>query len=109
MQTWEYIALHLESDKEKIKVEESSKRKIADVIKRVWNDDNSKYSSYSPFALTPLLDALGADGWEMVSMQPLVVGSNADVTLPVSSAAVSTIPHWTHHYLCVFKRPVPPS
>lgn len=54
---------------------------------------------YSPQALIPDLDALGAQGWELVHMEPVVVGDNHDVLM------LDTMRTWTNSYFCVFKRP----
>jgi hypothetical protein len=55
---------------------------------------------YAPKALMPELDALGNEGWELVHMQPVYVGSNADVLIHSLSERL-----WSNAYFCVFKRP----
>lgn len=55
----------------------------------------------TPESLIPRLDSLGDQGWELVHMQPVVVGNNADV-LAVDSGRGSA--GWTSTYFCVFKR-----
>ena len=51
---------------------------------------------HTPEALIPRLNALGADGWEMLQILPVSVGAKGDIV----SANV-----WTHTYFCAFKRP----
>ncbi|NPV66067.1 MAG: hypothetical protein HPY64_02840 [Anaerolineae bacterium] len=55
---------------------------------------------YAPQHLIPELNALGAEGWELVHMQPVYAGDNHDVL-----AFASDVRLWTHAYFCVFKRP----
>ena len=52
--------------------------------------------------MMPRLDAYGKDGWELVHMQPVVVGKNADVLAIDSGRGMAS---WTSSYFCVFKRP----
>ena len=51
---------------------------------------------HSPQTLIPQLDEYGEQGWELVSVQPVFMGENEDITYYGDS--------WTHHYLCFFKR-----
>jgi hypothetical protein len=46
-------------------------------------------------AILPRLNGLGGQGWELVHMQPVRVGSNGDVDVESGG---------THVYLCSFKR-----
>jgi hypothetical protein len=52
---------------------------------------------FTPEALIPRLNAMGEDGWELVHMQPVVVGTKADVMITAAGT-------WTSTYFCVFKR-----
>lgn len=52
---------------------------------------------FTPEALIPRLNAMGEDGWELVQMQPVVVGTKADVMITAAGT-------WTNTYFCVFKR-----
>jgi hypothetical protein len=61
--------------------------------------EETQLPRYSPQWLMPKLDSLGDEGWELVHMEPVVVGSNADVLM------IDTMRTWTHSYFCVFKRP----
>jgi hypothetical protein len=53
-------------------------------------------------ALIPWLNHLGSEGCELVSIEPQVVGRNADVKKFDNSAQGGK--NLTHIYLCVFKR-----
>lgn len=55
----------------------------------------------TPESLMPQLNALGEDGWDLMHIQPVVVGKNADVALFDSN---NTTRNWTSSYFCVFKR-----
>ena len=54
---------------------------------------------YSPITMTPELNALGEQGWEIVHMEPVYIGSNHDVLTHDYNAK-----NWTNGYFCVFKR-----
>ena len=72
--------------------------KYKEFMQARWPGTNP--SIYDPGALIPLLDAFGKQGWELVSAQPVLVGSNGDVTYE----EVFGEGRWTHKYLCFFKR-----
>ena len=36
---------------------------------------------YSPQALIPQLDTIGKEGWELVSIQPVLIGINGDLAI----------------------------
>ena len=55
---------------------------------------------YTPEALMPKLNSFGEQGWELVHMQPVQVGSRADVLLFDNSGSRV----WSYTYFCVFKR-----
>jgi|SRR5579859_1841852 len=57
------------------------------------------FPAYTPFALLPQLDMLGQQGWELVSLQPVVIGQSGDVLI-----AGGDLRQWTTKYLCTFKR-----
>lgn len=54
---------------------------------------------YSPRSLIPQLNELGRAGWEMVSIEPIIIGKNGDVMVPDTAGH-----RWARHYLCCFKR-----
>jgi hypothetical protein len=54
---------------------------------------------YTPEAMMPELNAWGAQGWELVHMQPVAeVGRNGDVRFNGETSS------WSNAYFCVFKR-----
>lgn len=63
--------------------------------------DEQALPIYAPQHLIPELNALGAEGWELVHMQPVYAGHNHDVLAFASDARL-----WTQAYFCVLKRPV---
>lgn len=89
LQTWEYLTTFIESRMEEVAGDDEA---------MIPEGDHPKYS---PYALMPELNALGAKGWELVSIMPVKPGRNHDVVLPSGSDL-----SWTRHYLCVFKRPL---
>ena len=87
---WEYYTTFLQAE---ARLEETFLEQLKD-----WKEG---IPPYTPESLIPRLNALGADGWELVHMEPVVVGRNADVLLQSDNAN-----KWTSTYFCVFKRPV---
>jgi len=94
-------------------------------IQAVWPGWNPP--RHAPQALIPKLNDYGADGWELVQLQPVYLDDDAAVLVhggPRASAddpitgmvkAKARIPstgggneptRYTNAYLCVFKRPV---
>lgn len=59
-------------------------------------------TKYSPYALIPQLNQLGDQGWELVTIEPVVIGRNGDVVVPDAGSA-----RWGRDYFCCFKRPIP--
>ena len=84
---WQYKTLVLRADAERLQ----------DQL-RPFSSEN--LPRYAPEALMPDLDALGSEGWELVHMQPVYVGANADVLIHGMSERI-----WSNAYFCVFKRP----
>lgn len=57
-------------------------------------------NKHSPESLIPGLDHRGAEGWELVNMEPVAdVGKNMDVYFTGGTGV------WSNAYFCVFKRP----
>ena len=54
---------------------------------------------YAIQSILPRLNYLGEQGWELVHMQPVRMGSNGDVMMESGGAR-----EWTNVYLCAFKR-----
>lgn len=86
---WEYLTTFLQAD---ARLEEAFLSQLRD-----WKEG---IPPYAPEALMPRLNAYGAEGWELVHMQPVAVGNNADVMLIDNSGSRT----WTSKYFCVFKR-----
>jgi hypothetical protein len=92
MPQWEYFTTFLTAEVN------TQKRELIDMFQ-----DVNTAPKYDPRALIPELDSLGRDGWELVHMQPAIVGNNADVC--VGSTEQTSVRPWTNTYFCVFKRP----
>lgn len=90
-QEWEYLTIFVRAEAALVK----------DYLEEHW-DWKSGIPRNTPESMIPRLDALGRDGWELVTMQPVFVGNNADV-LAVDSGRGQA--GWTSTYFCVFKRP----
>ncbi|XWX02632.1 hypothetical protein VZO05_08935 [Aggregatilineales bacterium SYSU G02658] len=91
MEQWEYLTLMLRA-----RVRNRATREY------VQQRFNKKPKPYSPESMIPELDKLGAEGWELVHMQPIArVGGKEDVQVSGSD--------WTSSYFCVFKRRKPGS
>ena len=87
MDTWEYFTTFVEANMAKEDVVHSAEI------------PQGKHPKYSPYALIPELNALGAKGWELMSIEPVSPGRNHDVVKPDANAL-----KWARHYFCVFKR-----
>ena len=88
---WEYYAATLDAD-----------RKANEGELKQAGLDTAKMQNYSANTLVVPLNKLGLDGWELVHMQPVVVGGNGDIAGFAGAGAAGRI--WTHSYFCVFKR-----
>ena len=86
---WEYMTTFLQAE---ARHEEDYLRQIRD-----WKDG---IPQYTPESLMPRLNAYGADGWELVHMQPVGVGNKSDVLMQDNSSSR----FWTNTYFCAFKR-----
>ncbi len=91
-QKWEYYTCFLwaEADKQK------------EYLQQLW--PQQRVSKYAPQALIPELDKFGEEGWELVSMEPVHIGDNQDIQIPVTAVGKG-FEVWVHSYICVFKRP----
>ncbi len=90
LQQWEYLTTFMEADA----------AREADFLNHL-RDWKEGMPDFTPEALMPRLDYLGADGWELVHMQPVGVGKRADVLIQDGSGNR----FWSNTYFCVFKRP----
>ncbi len=57
------------------------------------------HAKHSPYSLIPELNAFGAEGWELINIQPLIAGRNDDFVFPTADGI-----KWGSHYFCAFKR-----
>jgi hypothetical protein len=75
-----------------------------DFLEHTW--PGVTFPRFAPEALVPDLNAMGADGWELVSIEPVIYGVNGDVLISNSSAGVLPLESssWTNAYQCFFKR-----
>jgi hypothetical protein len=60
----------------------------------------STFSKFAVQAAIPRLNELGDEGWELFHMEPVLLGTNADVRF----LSGNDINAYTHTYFCVFKR-----
>lgn len=90
-QQWEYLSVFVEAESEP----------VLDYLQEIKTWKNGVPRN-TPESMIPRLDAYGREGWELVHMQPVVVGRNADVLAQDSGRGS---PGWTSTYFCVFKRP----
>lgn len=74
----------------------------ADFLARTW--PQITFPRYAVQTLMPQLDAIGEQGWEPVSVQPVIVGVNGDVIMPSSDSRGLGGGFYSNQYLCVFKR-----
>ncbi len=86
--TWEHLVVYLEADAQQQML----------ILQHKW--PGQTFPPYAAQALMPLLDFFGQQGWELVSIQPVIVEDNGDVMVHGSYG------RGTHVYLCVFKRPI---
>lgn len=86
---WEYLTTFLQAE---ARLEEDFLRQLRD-----WKEG---IPQHTPEALIPRLNAYGADGWELVHMAPVGVGTKGDILIQDGSGSR----FWTGTYFCVFKR-----
>ncbi len=60
------------------------------------------HPKFSTFKLIPQLNALGAKGWELISIEPVQQGKNGDLRYADSAGG-----QWTYTYFVAFKRRIP--
>jgi len=92
MQRWEYMTIFVKADA----------RREAEFLKQ-YSDWKGGIPEFTPESMIPKMNALGADGWELVHMQPVYVGERRDVLVADSGSGGRS---WASQYFCVFKRPV---
>lgn len=75
-----------------------------DFLQQAW--PGQYFPKYAPQALMPLLNDYGAQGWELVAMEPVIAGVNGDIWIGGTPPIGMACP-WTNQYLCAFKRRKP--
>lgn len=89
MDKWEYLTCFLRAD---------AKHQEDELKKRF---PNIEFHRHTPLALIQPLNALGAEGWELIGT-PMPVRTSADDTVFVSTAGST----YTNVFLCAFRRRV---
>ena len=89
---WEYMTTFLQAD---ARLEEAFLLEMRD-----WKEG---IPQHTPESLIPRLNALGEQGWEVVHMQPVRVGTKGDIALSDNYGGTG----WSYTYFSVFKRPKP--
>jgi hypothetical protein len=87
LEQWEYYTTFIEAKMEQTDIEGEA---------MIPQEEHPKFS---PYATMPELNRLGQKGWELMSMQPVIVGKNHDVLVQPND-----FNSWGHNYFCVFKR-----
>ena len=93
MQKWEYLTRFVQASNEGWGANES-----IDLYNKEYGIEHAplKGEQYSPQYMTAILNNMGANGWEMVHMEPIAgVGRNHDVHFTGSAYA------WSNAYFCV--------
>lgn len=88
MEQWEYLTHILEAD-----------TRNADAANYLGDLEGNEMPIYSPEALMPELNRLGAKGWELMHIEPAFVGKNNDILIHEEGTR-----RWSNKYFCVFKR-----
>lgn len=95
MERWEYLTEIVHADVEAEGVREYLKQRWPQ-----WDPPR-----YTPEALLPWLNRRGAEGWELVQLQPVLVKPGGDIEFRTGESG------WfapnTNAYLCAFKRRLP--
>lgn len=90
MDQWEYLPIHIKAEAKSKEIKEFLKTQMPDV---------KRFPKHLPQAMMPELNELGAQGWELVHMEPIPdVGRKADVYFNGGDS------NWSSVYFCVFKR-----
>ncbi len=95
MQQWEYFSVLVDADTQRVP------DYIADHF------PNWQVGRFSPLALIPYLNDYGAQGWELISAQPVANGTDEAILMHNAAPGGQAARIWTHTYLCIFKRARP--
>ena len=91
MQKWEYLTKFLEANGQN----QNPDSLYSELI------DAENLPKFSPLFMIPELNQLGEKGWELVHMEPVIIGKNHDVLVQEGGG----VKRWATNYFCVFKRP----
>lgn len=86
MDRWEYMTLFIEAKAENVRDH------LAEL-------DVENPPRNTPLSMMPQLNALGNKGWELIHMEPVIVGRNHDILLHSADHRC-----WTSNYFAVLKR-----
>jgi hypothetical protein len=89
-QKWQYMSVFVKAES----------AQVMDFLQEGW-DWKAGVPRNTPESMIPRLDAFGEQGWELVHMQPVFAGNNADVLIQEGGGMA----RWSSTYFCVFKRP----
>jgi len=90
MEQWEYWPTFIEASAKDKEMKEFLRNSVPDL---------KKPPRYLAEAMMPKLNELGAQGWELVHMEPVAgLGDKGDVLFAGDSR------EWSNVYFCVFKR-----
>ena len=88
---WEYLTTFVEA-----------RVKGKDIRNYIKENFDKKPRKHSPEAMIPDLNKLGAEGWELINMEPVAdIGGKEDILITGEGRK------WTALYFCVFKRRLP--
>ncbi len=88
---WEYLTTFVEA--------RANNKDVKNYIKETFD---KKPRKHSPEAMIPDLNKLGAEGWELITMEPVAdVGGKEDILMTNEGRK------WTSTFFCVFKRRMP--
>ncbi len=91
MQKWEYLTRFIEANLQN----QEPNSPYSELV------DAENLPKFSPLAMIPELNQLGEKGWELVHMEPVIIGKNHDVLILEGGG----MKRWATNYFCVFKRP----
>lgn len=90
MEQWEYMTEFVYANIENAGVRE--------FLQQRWPNWKNP-PKFTPQTMMPRLNEWGAEGWELLHMEPIAkVGDNGDVLFPGGGI------RWSNVYFCVFKR-----
>ena len=88
---WEYLTTFVEA--------RATNKEVKNYIKENFD---KKARKHSPESMIPDLNKLGAEGWELITMEPVAdVGGKEDILISNDGRK------WTSTFFCVFKRRMP--